>query len=177
MRIDAIAELDLTQADDARIGALLDRAFGADAGYRGRSYHKQRHHLRLMAYDGGTLLGHLALLFRVIAMGDRAVPIIGIAEVATDPAHRGKGIATALLQAAIARSRATTAEFILLFGDRPIYAGMGFLPRTCTIRYLGMESGASTQIHTRVEPATRVLPLRETAWDDAALIDLAGPIF
>lgn len=177
MRIDATAEIDLTQATDARIGTLLDRAFGADAGYRVRSYHKQRHHLRLMAYDGGTLLGHLALLFRVIAMGERAVPIIGIAEVATDPAHQGKGIATALLQAAIARSRATTAEFILLFGDRPIYAGMGFLPKTCTIRYLGMDDGACTQIRTRVEPATRVMALRETIWDDDALIDLAGPIF
>jgi len=177
MRIDAIAEIDLTQVEDARIGALLDRAFGVDAGYCGRSYHKQRHHLRLMAYDGGTLVGHLALLFRVIAMGDRAVPIIGIAEVATDPAHRGRGIATALLQAAIARSRATTAEFILLFGDRPIYAGLGFLPKTCTIRYLEMEGGTSSQVHTRVEPATRVMALQETIWDDAALIDLAGPTF
>ena len=177
MRIDAIAEIDLARGQDDRIGALLDRAFGVEAGYHGRSFHKQRHHLRLLAQDDGLLVGHLALCLRVIAMGDRPTPIIGVAEVATDPAHQGKGIATKLLEAAIARSRATQAEFVLLFGDHPIYQRMGFLPRTCTLRYLGMAAGQMTQIHTRIEPATRVLPLQKTAWDDTALIDLAGPIF
>lgn len=177
MRIDAIAEIDLTAAQDAEIGALLDRAFGPEAGYRGRSYHKQRHHLRLLAREGEGLVGHLALCFRVIAMGDRPTPIIGVAEVATAPALQGKGIATALLRAAIARARMTEAEFILLFGNRPIYQRLGFLPKTCTIRYLGMAEGQMTQIHARVEPATRVMALRDTAWDDTAPIDLAGPIF
>lgn len=177
MQIDAIAEIDLTQDDEARIGALLERSFGVDAGYQGRSYHKQRHHLRLLAQDDGSLVGHLALCFRVIAMGGRPTPIIGVAEVATDPDHQGGGIATALLQAAIARARATQAAFILLFGNRPIYERMGFLPKTCTIRYLAMEGGRVTQIQARVEPATRIFPLREIAWDDAALVDLAGPIF
>ena len=177
MRIDAISEINLTRGQDDRIGALLDRAFGVEAGYHGRSFHKQRHHLRLLAQDDGMLVGHLALCFRVIAMGDRPTPIIGVAEVATDPAHQGKGIATALLQAAIGRSRATQAEFVLLFGDRPIYQRMGFLPRTCEIRYLAMANGISTQIHSRIEPATRVMALQTTAWDDTALIDLAGPIF
>jgi predicted N-acetyltransferase YhbS len=177
MQIDAIAEMDLTPTQEARIGALLDAGFGAEAGYFGRSFHKQRHHLRLLAHAGGALVGHVALLFRVIAMGDRATPIIGLAEVATDPAHRGKGIATALLTAAISRARTSQAEFILLFGDRPIYQGFGFQPKTCKIRYMGMADGQATRICTRVEPATRVFPLQKTAWDDGALIDLAGPIF
>jgi predicted N-acetyltransferase YhbS len=177
MQIDAIAELDLTPEQDAEIGVLLDLSFGAEAGYFGRSFHKQRHHLRLLAHYGGALVGHVALCFRVIAMGDRATPIIGLAEVATDPAHRGKGIAAALLTAAISRARTTQAEFILLFGDRPIYEGFGFQPKACTIRYMGMADGQSTGICTRAEPATRVFALQKAAWDDGALIDLTGPIF
>ena len=106
MQIEAIHEIDLTPERDAEIAALLARTFGADDGYGGMSFYNQRHHLRLLARLDGELVGHYALGFRAMRMGAKRVQIIGIGEVATDPDHRGKGVATALMAATLDRARA-----------------------------------------------------------------------
>jgi len=99
MLIEKIPEWDLSSQDDAEIAALLARCFPTDFG--GRSYFIQHHHLRLVVRQP-QIIGHMALVLRSVQLGDRLVSIAGLAEVATDPAHRGQGIAAQLLQAAIA---------------------------------------------------------------------------
>ena len=176
MRIDVIAEMDLTPADDAAIGRLLTGAFGG--GFDGRSFHKQRHHLRIVARDADdAILGHVALLIRDIRVGDRLTPVIGVAEVATREDHRGQGIAAALLGEALSQARRSLADFVVLFGNRPIYAGMGFTAAANPLTYVMLDGARSHGRLSRSDDTLMVLPLRDADWDHGADVDLVGHIF
>lgn len=177
MQIDAVHEIDLTPDQDAEIAALITRAFGPDDGYGGMSFYNQRHHLRLLARLDGMLVGHYALGFRAMRMGAKRVQIIGIGEVATDPDHRGKGVATALMAATKERARTTMADFLVLFGVRPIYEGTGFAAKRNIVRHMGIDNDHSTKIIQKGDTALKVYQLKDTVWDDDALVDLLGPTF
>ncbi len=56
---------------------------------------------RLVAVDGGTVVGHLGVWELAQWFGDRAVPCGGVASVAVLPSHRRRGVASQLLAAAI----------------------------------------------------------------------------
>lgn len=177
MQVEAIAEHDLTADQDAEIAQLIGRAFGVDHGYQGRSFYKQRHHLRLLARMDGQLIGHYALGFREIRMGNQLIQIIGLAEVATDPNFQGKGVASTLMAATIERARPSLADFLVLFGTRPLYEGVGFVAKRNLVRRVGIAAGRTTKIILQVETALKVLQLKDTKWDDDAEIDLLGPDF
>lgn len=179
MQIDILHETALTPDDDAAIGRLLDVAFAqvGETGFNGRSYYKQRHHIRVIARADDAVIGHVALTFRVVTLGEGAVPIIGLAEVATHPDHGGKGIASALLAETIKVAKATQAEFILLFGDHPIYTRRGFLPAQNELRYVGIDEGHLNTVITRIDKDLKVMPLRDRAWDGMAKLDLLGHLF
>ena len=45
------------------------------------------------------------------------------------------------------------------------------------MRHLGIENGHSTGIIEKGDTKLKVYPLKDTVWDDDALIDLLGPTF
>jgi len=177
MVIEDIHEIDLTPELEIEIAAVIEAAFGSNGGYAGRSYFKQRHSLRVIARVGGALVGHIALVFREICVGDRHIPIMGVAEVATDPRFQGQGIASALLKHAIERSQRTQARFLLLFGVRPIYAGHGFQEARNDLTWVAMQDMRTVGTETRPARAFLYLPLSDERWDNHAPIDLLGPTF
>ena len=179
IEIETRDELYLTPHEDAEIAVLLAAAFGqeGDDGFDGRSYYKQRHHLRVLGRIEGKLVGHIALCFRAIRIGDELVPIIGLAEVATLPDLGGQGIASRLLKQSIAVSRQTQARFMLLFGDHPVYAKHGFDSVTNTLRYTVIENGRSEEVVSAPTRYLRTLPLTDRPWDDLADVDLLGHLF
>jgi predicted N-acetyltransferase YhbS len=174
MLIERIPEWHMTAADEAEIADLLARCFPTDFG--GRSFFTHHHHLRLVVRQGGRIVGHMALVWRSVDLGSRRVTVAGLAEVATDPGQRGKGIAAALLQAAIEDARNSPAEFLLLFGVARVYAGAGF-------RVVANEMAQTVVKGTRVGRVTgksehlMVLPLRDVPWPEDVLVDLRGPVF
>lgn len=180
MRVENIPEWALGAADERALADLLERAFGGPArpsGFNGRSFFQQRHHLRLLVRDGGTVVGHMALLYRAVRLGGRLLDIVGLAEVAIAPDRRGEGIAGRLMNEAIAFARHTRAEFLLLFGDRPLYAGVGFVPYANPMRWTAMDGARTGEIRREPAEALMVLPLGATPWDGAAELDLMGAIF
>ncbi len=179
MQIEKIHELDLSAADDAAIGVLLDAAFGSigENGFHGRSYYKQRHHMRVIARDEDKIVGHIAVLFRVVRLGDQVVPIIGLAEVATHPDRAGQGIAGGLLKEVIAMAADTLARFIVLFGTHPIYGRHGFGPARNELRYLGIDDEASHDVTTRVDDSLQVMALGDAEWNPDVPLDLMGHLF
>lgn len=175
MQIDRIPEWDLTPALDAEIAALLARAFTTDFG--GRSFFQTRHHLRLIHRPQGAVIGHMALQWRAMRLGERLITVAGLAEVATDPAHRGRGIAAGLLQAAIDVARAGPAEYFLLFGVARLYAAAGFQTMHNPMIWTDMLGARTHAIHRESADSLMVLPLRDTAWDQGATLDLLGNLF
>jgi predicted N-acetyltransferase YhbS len=159
MKVETIPEVRLTPAQDAEIAALLARCFTTDFG--GRSYFQQRHHLRLVARDPG-LVGHVALTLRAIRAGGVLTDIAGLAEVATDPAHRGKGIAATLLQAAIAEAKASPAQFQSVHNP---------------ITWIDLTGARMGTVHSERAQSLMVLPLRDKEWDAIAPLDLMGNLF
>ncbi len=174
MQIAKIPEMSLTPAHEAEIAALLARCFTTDFG--GRSYFQQRHHLRIVA-RAPELVGHVALLYRAVRLGDALITIAGLAEVATDPAHRGKGIAATLLQAAIAEAKASQAQFLVLFGTADLYAKAGFASQPNPMTWIDLTDARIGTVRSEGADALMVLPLSEAAWDGTAALDLLGHLF
>jgi predicted N-acetyltransferase YhbS len=175
MKVQIVNELDLAPALDQEIAQLLARAFDTDFG--GRSYFRQRHHQRLIARIDGTLAGHVALTYRSIALGGQMFPIIGLAEVATDDAFRGQGVARGLITRAIETARHSNAQFALLFGDPAHYQRYGFEVAENNLRYLELDSGVSESVQTVIDPSFMQIATGDTRWDAQAEIDLMGHMF
>lgn len=175
MQIERIEEMRLTRADDVAIGRLLDAAFNTE--FNGRSFYQNRHHTRLLVRQGGDVIGHMAVSVRAIRMGDTLCHAAGLAEVATHPDHRGEGIATALMHAAIGEARASVADFFVLFGDQPLYAASGFVPFDNVVARQDMTDARGGAIKTDRKDKLMVMSLSDLAWDPTARIDLMGFAF
>ena len=174
MDIERIPEWALTEADDRQIADLLARCFKTDFG--GRSFFDNRQHLRLV-YRQSRIVGHMALQFRAMRLGERSVTIAGLADVATDPEFRGQGIAGQLLQVAIAEASGSLAEFFLLFGTAGLYQAAGFRRVQNPTIWVDMRGSVTREIHRSPSEDLMVLPLRDTVWDGNATLDLLGNVF
>ena len=168
--VERLDEWHLSARDEAAIAALLARCFTTDFG--GRSFFTHHHHLRLVI-RGDTIIGHMALVLRSILLDGRQVTIAGLAEVATDPAHRGQGIAAALLREAIEEAKASPAEYLLLFGVAKVYSAAGFRRVSNPLAQTRVDGSRSV---TAGDAALMVLPLRDTPWPEGP-VDLRGPEF
>lgn len=175
MLIESIPEWALSAQDDAEIADLLARSFDSDFG--GRSYFHQRHHLRLVTRDQGRIVGHMALMLRSVRLGTERFEVACLGDVATVPAYRGRGIARALLQAAIAAAQASPGRHLLLFGVAQLYAAAGFQKAGNPVIYLHLADDRSQGLHREPAETLMVLPLRSEAWDAEADLDLLGPLF
>jgi len=172
MNITRHEELRLPAHVEADIAGLLAECFPTDFG--GRSYFQNRHHARFCLYEGDRLAGHLAVLYRAMRLGERRFDAIGLAEVAVHPDFRRRGIAAALVQAALTEARDARAHAAVLFGTAPLYARAGFrtVPNVTTL--VNMHAAQTQSVVT--EPATHLMahPLGDFVWDDTAPLDLGG---
>ena len=173
--IERIDETLLTSEDEAQIAELLLRCF--DTSFGGRSFYKTRPHHRLLYREDGRIFGQVSVFHQVIRMGDRLVTISGLGDVATDPDRRGQGIAGRLVQRFIDDARDGAADFAVLFGDRPLYAGLGFANKTNPMRFVAMEDARTIEVRDDTDDGLMVMKTGEIDWDDAAPLDLLGPKF
>ena len=174
MQIERIPEWNLSANDDAEIASLLARCFSTNFG--GRSFFLQRHHLRLVVRDG-PIVGHMALVLRAVELGSQMVSVAGLADVATDPGQRGKGIASGLLQAAIAEAKASPAAFLLLFGVAKLYPAAGFLKVANKVAHIATKGPRTARVISNGDNNLMMLELGKQRWLEGALLDLRGPVF
>ena len=77
--IERLFEPAMDPRTEAEIAALIERTY-INVDFAGRSFFQQRHHLRLLARaQDGTLAAHMAVLFRVVRLGDTLLDIFGTA--------------------------------------------------------------------------------------------------
>jgi len=113
-------------ADLAAIDDLLDRAFGpgryAKTAYRFREGVAPVRALSLVARGGNGVCG--SLRFWPILIGESRGLLLG--PLAVDPALRGQGIGIGLMIMGLARARRAGFPWVMLVGDEPYYARVGF---------------------------------------------------
>ena len=175
MITEQIPEWSLGNADDLQIAGLLARSFPTDFG--GRSYFRIRQHLRFVQRHDGEIIAHMALQMRAMRLGDALVTVAGLADVAVNQDHRGRGIATQMLQTVIAAAMASPADFLLLFGTAGLYHGAGCRTVHNPMIWTEMLGAVTGTIHRASAQELMVLPLRGKAWDDQATLDLLGSLF
>jgi GNAT superfamily N-acetyltransferase len=173
VRVEAVPEWAFGPRE-AEVAALLAACFDVDFG--GRTFFKQRHHLRLLLLDPGVV-GHVAVTWRAVRLGSRLVDAAGLAEVATHPDRRGEGIARRLVERAVEEARASLASVVLLFGDAGLYGALGFRPAANPIRHVAMDRGRTLDVREERGDLLMALPLRGEPWDGEAPLDLLGPMF
>ena len=170
--IERIEELRLTPEREDEIAKLLDEVFSVD--FEGRSFFQNRHHCRFMAYQENELVGHLAIAYRAIQMGERRIDVVGIGEVAVATNARKQGIATQLVQCALEEARLAHADFATLFGEEALYAKAGFIKAPNVITLIEMEGAKTSKIVRETNAHFMVNALGDLNWDENAPIDLAG---
>ncbi len=170
-----ILENDLSAVDEAQIAALLHRSFRTDFG--GRSYFRTRHQLRLVIREGGAILAHMALQFRAMRLGRQLIHVATLGDVATDPNHRGKGLASKLLQAAINEARQSRASHLLLFGNGSLYTSAGFRPAQNLLHFLDLDGAKTGGLRKEQAKELQVLSLAGAPWENDAELDVLGGLF
>lgn len=118
-------------SDRAAIHALNVKAFGgADEARLVDALRRDGDlDLSLVASQGGTVLGHIAL-----SPIEAPFPALALAPVAVHPALHGRGIGKALIHAALA---ARPDHAIILLGDPAYYSRFGFRPIDLQSPYAG----------------------------------------
>jgi predicted N-acetyltransferase YhbS len=113
-------------ADAARVEALNQSVFGpgrfAKSAYRLREGVAPLPGLSFVAMEDGVLRG--SVRFWPVRVGGDECLLLG--PLAVDPAQRGRGIGIGLMQAGIEAARRGPHGAILLVGDEPYYAKVGF---------------------------------------------------
>ena len=115
-------------SDEAAVERLVNSAFGpgrfAKTAYRPREGVAPEARLSFVAEDpkAGTLLG--AVRFWPVMVGTSLSLLLG--PLAVDPNLRGRGIGIALMQRGIEEARALGYQSVVLVGDEPYYAKVGF---------------------------------------------------
>ncbi len=169
-----LPEWRLDAETEGQIAMLLADAFPTD--YGGRSFFQQRPHLRLIRRDP-DVVGHVAVFLREVRLDGHLKQVLGIGDIATHRAHRGTGIASALLGQALTPPIAGRAEFALLFGRRGLYDRAEFRRAANPIRHVDLTGAESRAITQTSSDFLMVRPLRGTNWPEHAPLDLLGAMF
>jgi predicted N-acetyltransferase YhbS len=80
----------------------------------------------LQVRAGDDVLAHLDVYWRPVGVGSADVPVAAIGQVATDPAHRGHGLASSLVRTAHGIARGRGLEWAALFGVSTLYGRLGY---------------------------------------------------
>jgi len=112
--------------DDAEVMALVERAFGpgryAKAAERLREGNAFIPDLSFTAREGGRLVGTVRLW--PVRVGEREALLLG--PIAVDPDARNKGVGASLVERACEAAARAGHAVVLLVGDAPYFARMGF---------------------------------------------------
>jgi GNAT superfamily N-acetyltransferase len=150
----------LRSAERELLLSLLD-AWDLEDGWRGRDFF--RRYLELdagfadenvwVAEDSGRLIGCVQIFPREVRIGSAAVPLGGIGTVFTKPGTRGRGVARALLERAVAAMRDRGMELSLLFaGPIELYTRLGWHSWGTRAVYRRPEPRESSATSAIVEP-------------------------
>jgi hypothetical protein len=176
MRIKKVFEHAITSELHSEISTLRDKCFPEDAV--GRSYAKQLPHLRFLAFEGETLIGHLGVDHRVISVGGSPYTIFGVIDVCVSENSRGSGIAGILLKEVTQLAHSSGIDFCVLFAkDQRLYRSHGFSLLPVDVIWLRIHEHQNYGVgRERIESEFMILQTGNRAWP-VGEVDLLGYLF
>jgi GNAT superfamily N-acetyltransferase len=170
-----IDEAELDSQAELMLRQLLAVSF---PGYPDRAYYKQLPDRRVLAWDGQTLVGHVAIDRRVMALAGQPIRTLGLIDVCVAPGYRSRGIASALLAEAERLGRSWRCQFAVLFADDPrVYEASGYCYADNPCIWLRIDEHQTLGIaHEALPSALMIKALGAEPWRPGHL-DLLGYLF
>ena len=171
--IERIEELRFFGQKEVAASKLINDCFPTD--FDGRSYFQNRHHCRFLALHNNRVIGHAAVAYRAIRLGDRICDCVGIAEVAVASTSRRQGVGLRLIEACTNEGVTAHADYALLFGSSPLYEKAGFIDAAeNSVSWVEMRGANTTGVVTLTDHHLKVKCLGHQTWDFCVPVDLAG---
>ncbi len=124
-----IAIEDTQACDHAAIEHLLDISFGSDrfskTSYRLRERNSAVPGLSLVVRDPGVGIAG-TISFWPLAIGAKQTPALLLGPLAVHPDRQGLGLGLSLMRGGLSRAKIMGHKLVLLVGDEPYYAKVGF---------------------------------------------------
>jgi GNAT superfamily N-acetyltransferase len=160
---------------DAQLRTLLSTCFTGSHNERFKTqrYFSEMPQHRWIIREPGAIVAHIAFHDKTIGtvVGDRA--IVGLAEVAVHPDHRGQGLVKKMLGVAHADCAARGVKFAMLFGKQEVYGSSGYVQVLNPLHFYDAWKKEWT-----VQPVRYAMMkvLGDEPWPEGE-IDLRGPVF
>ena len=134
----------------AEVDALLNDAF-PDGAPNERSAYYARHGVpttSMLLRDGGRVVGHLAIYERDIKIGEEALRVGLLGEIAIAADRRGAGLARRLVRRAHEHLRARSIPFSILFAFAPrVYLSSGYKLMQNQTRFIDADGHSKTLLY------------------------------
>jgi predicted N-acetyltransferase YhbS len=113
------------------VAALVNRVFRPNGGHMPAEYPlmfapENAENLRIAVHDG-VPVAHVGVCMRSAVIMGGPVGVASIGAVCTDPAHRGRGLATRLMADVRRHAREHGASLVLISGGRGLYHRLGYV--------------------------------------------------
>lgn len=176
MKIQKAEEYKISYEQALAINALLTTCF---SGYpSNRNYYKSLPTLRLLAWNKDLLIGHLAIVYRVIKVGSTVLRVFGISDVCVHPEHRDQHCASVLLDKLDKYCKRYRIDFqILIAEEQEFYKKRNYQSVENTVRWLLINDHQSLGVmHGQLNNSLMVKQTGEVDWNEG-LLDLLGSVF
>lgn len=176
MRIDLLVEHEIGSGLHHEITALRNACF--PKGTHRRSYFKQLPHLRLLAFEGELLVGHMGVDHRMMNFDGEPLRVFGAIDVCVEETYRGRGIGSDLISRLEEEARKSSADLLwLIADDHRVYHKAGFQLLDAECEWLAIDEHRNFGIlKGSLRGELMIKPLRE-GLDPKGPVDLLGYLY
>ncbi|TVQ43593.1 MAG: GNAT family N-acetyltransferase [Saprospirales bacterium] len=158
------------------IAELLSESF--DGYPKGRVFFHQIPALRILAFQGDTLTGHLAIDHRIIHSGGVNFNIFGIVDLCVGKGYREAGLASGMLKYLHDLAKKSSIDFLMLVsGANEFYLNRGFSIANNVCCWMMVQNNRSIGlVRRKLEEGLMYKAVGDKVWPETE-IDLLGHIF
>lgn len=174
--IEQIEEYQISTFLHERISDLLQVSF---PNYpTDKSYFNQIPNFRYLVRYDDQLIGHLAVVHRIISLNGVELRVFGIVDLCVDSAFQSMQIGSNILKQLESLAQISNIDFMVLISDaHTFYSEQGFHLVNNTAKWLMIQNNQTFGIsHRRLSDCLMVKPIGTKPWEEGA-VDFLGCIF
>jgi predicted acetyltransferase len=170
------AEYQVNSNERQQVNKILEQCF--PEYYVNREYFKQIPHFRIFIKEEDTIIGKLAIDYRIMSLNDQPIRVWGIIDVCVLPEKRGHNLSSILLKKAEKVATENGLDFLLLFADNPkLYLNNGYVK--CLeneIHWLKINEHEMLGLGKEVIPELMIKKIGNKEWE-AGKLDMMGYLY